>query len=429
MLSTGVLDALVAALVFMVFRRESDRSARLWVFGSLLMAAGMLMLVVRPKLPDVLAFAVTNFIMLYAMALYRDSFYSLARPDFKASRLPLLLCIFDGLLIWGLKIAGHPHLLSLVAATAWSLMHLWMLISFARIRREIANPYFTLFQALTALGLVVWVVRILLAAGFNISMATDATSINLISLFASHVVLIAQQVGYMVVRLTEEKSKKQKIQELSESVKRMWIERQGVLEARQLEREQLLRDVHDGFGSKLAAARMLAERGRLDARQFAEYLDEITADLHLVVDTLSHADITLDEALVDLRYRIQRRMSGAPIRMHWDISLRGMPRQNSRAILHQLRVVQEAINNAMRHASPANIHVAARWDEGCKTLSISISDDGIGIPPDHRRGQGINNMLARAREIGALIEWRNRSPGTEVFLSLPFATDTMAPGE
>ncbi len=429
MLSTGALAALVAVLVFMVFRRENDRSARLWVFGSLLMAAGMLMLVVRPKLPDFLAFAVTNFIMLYAMALYRDSFFSLARPDFKASRLPLLLCIGDGLLIWGLKLAGHPHLLSLVAAIAWSLMHLWMLISFARIRREIANPYFTLFQALTALGLFVWTARISLAAGFNISMATDATSINLISLFASHVVLIAQQIGYMVVRLTEEKSKKQKIQELSESVKNMWIERQGLLEARQMEREQLLRDVHDGFGSKLAAARMLAERGRLDARQFAEYLDEITADLHLVVDTLSHTDITLDEALVDLRYRIQRRMSGAPMQVHWDLSLNGMPGQNSRVILHLLRIVQEAINNAIRHASPLNIHVVSRWDDGRNTLTVSITDDGTGMPPDFRLGQGVNNMRVRAREIGALIEWRNRSPGTEVFLSLPFATDTTVLGE
>lgn len=416
--STGVLDALVAGLVFMVFRRENDRSARLWVVGSLLMALGMVMLVARAQLPDFLAFAVTNFIMLYAMALYHDSFWSLARPGFKASPIPLLLCVGDGLLIWGLKLAGHQALLSLVAAIAWSLMHLWMLISFARIRRDVGNPYFTVFQALTALGLIVWVARIYLAAGFSISMATDATLINLISLFATHAVLIAQQIGYLVVRLTEEQSKKQKIQELSESVERMWSERQSVLEASQREREQLLRDVHDGFGSKLAAARMLAERGRLDASQFAEYLDEITADLHLVVDTLGHADITFDEALADLRYRIQRRMSGVPIKMHWDVALAGMPRQNSRVILHQLRVVQEALNNAMRHASPANIHISARWDSAQKTLRIAIADDGSGMQSDYRRGQGINNMLARAREIGGVLEWRPVSPGTEVMLTL-----------
>jgi signal transduction histidine kinase len=427
LLSTGVLDALVAALVYMVFRRENDRSARLWVFGSLLMAAGMMLLVIRPHLPNVLAFAVTNFIMLYAMALYHDSFQSLARPDYKASWIPLWLCIGDGLLIWWLKAGGHQSLLSLTAAVAWSLMHLWMLISFARIRRDIRNPYFTVFQVLTALGLVVWLGRVYLAAGFGISMATDATLINLISLVSTHAVLLAQQIGYLVVRLTDEQSKKQKIQELSESVEKMWSERQTLLEARQQEREQLLRDVHDGFGSKLAAARMLAERGRLEANQFAEFLDEITADLHLVVDTLSHADITFEEALADLRYRLQRRMSAVPIHLHWDIALGGLPPQNSRAILSQLRVVQEALNNAMRHASPTNIRVSARFDRSIQELKISITDDGVGLPNNYRRGQGINNMLARAREIGGVLALRAASPGTEVLLSLPVREPAATP--
>jgi signal transduction histidine kinase len=172
---------------------------------------------------------------------------------------------------------------------------------------------------------------------------------------------------------------------------------------------------------------MLAERGRLEANQFAEFLDEITADLHLVVDTLSHADITFEEALADLRYRLQRRMSAVPIHLHWDIALGGLPPQNSRAILSQLRVVQEALNNAMRHASPTNIRVSARFDRSIQELKISITDDGVGLPNNYRRGQGINNMLARAREIGGVLALRAASPGTEVLLSLPVREPAATP--
>ena len=426
MLTTALLDALVAGLVYAVFRRENDRSARLWVTGSLLMAAGFVMLVLRPYLPDVLAFAVTNFIMLYAMALYRDSFWCMAQPDFKPSPLPLLLCLGDGLLIWWLKANGFQAYLSFTAAVAWVAMHLWLLLSLNQLRRQISNPYFTMFMAVTGVGLVSWAMRVALAAGFNISMATDSTLVNLLSLSAAHLALIAQQIAYLVVRLTEEKSKKQKIQELSQSLETMWEERQKLLEARQQDREQLLRDVHDGFGSKLAMARMLAERGRLDPRQFAGYLEEITADLHLVVDTLSQNNLTFEEALADMRYRLDRRMSSGPVAMHWGIDLQAMPEQSPRTILHQLRIVQEAFNNAIRHANPVNITITARYIAAPDRLELTVVDDGTGLGKEYRRGQGINNMLSRAREIGGHLEIKTLQPGVAVCLTVPLVGQVSA---
>jgi hypothetical protein len=218
MLTTALLDALVAGSVCAVFRRENDRSARLWVVGSLLMAAGFLMLVLQPYLPDVLAFAITNFILLYAMALYRDSFWCLAQPDFKRSIAPLLFCIADGLLIWWLKANGFQAYLSLTAAVAWVLMHIWILLSLNQL-------------------MLVWILRAFIAAGFKVTMATDTTAANLVRLLIAHLALIAQQIAYLVVRLTEEKGKRQKIQEPSESLETMWQERQRLLEARQKDRD------------------------------------------------------------------------------------------------------------------------------------------------------------------------------------------------
>ena len=419
MLTTALLDVLVAGLVYMVFRRESDQSARLWVLGSVLMAAGMFMLVTRAQLPDFLAFAVTNFIMLYAMVLYRDSFWSLVKPGLKLSPIPLALCVADGLLIGWLKMAGFLAYLSFTAAIAWSLMHFWMLYSFNQLRREMRNAYFTVFMAITGVGLLVWMLRVSLTAGFNISLATDPTLINLLSLTGAHLVLMAQQIVYLVVRLTDEKSKKQKIQELNESVELMWRDQQTVIEARQREREDLLRDVHDGFGSKLAATQALVERGRLDSSQVAEHLREIMADLHLVVDTLRHSETTLEDALVDMRYRMQRRANAMPVAIHWQIELQGLPVQSSRTILHQLRVVQEALNNALRHARALNIWISARYVVEQQQLQLSVRDDGCGLPENPGLGQGINNMRHRTREIGGELQLQALNPGSEIALTIP----------
>jgi len=144
-------------------------------------------------------------------------------------------------------------------------------------------------------------------------------------------------------------------------------------ESRQQEREQLLRDVHDGFGSQLAGVRMMAEQGRIQPGQLADYLQEISADLHLVVDTLSQNNVSLAEAMHDLRYRVERRYSGSGINFAWNLALAGMPVLSSRVILQLLRIVQEALHNALRHARASHITVAARYD---------ISTDRPAVKPE-----------------------------------------------
>ncbi len=184
------------------------------------------------------------------------------------------------------------------------------------------------------------------------------------------------------------------------------------------EREKLLQDMHDGFGSQLASVRIMAEQGRLKTEQLPKYLQEITADLHLISDTLSQEDITLESAFMDMRYRLQRRFDTGEPHLHWVVRLEGMPEQEARLILHILRIMQEAFNNAIRHANPRNVWLSAEYDAAQQRLVISVRDDGVGIPTDARPGRGLSNMQQRAREIGATLERINQQPGTEIRLTL-----------
>lgn len=193
-----------------------------------------------------------------------------------------------------------------------------------------------------------------------------------------------------------------------------------VEQSRIQEREQLLQDMHDGFGSQLASIRILAEQGRINAEQLPKYLQEMTADLHLIVDTLSQEDITLDSALLDMRYRIQRRFSSSSPQLHWDIALAGLPAMEPRFILHILRIMQEAFNNAVRHAQPLNIWLNATYDPAHHRLLIAVRDDGQGLPETIRPGRGLSNMQQRAREMGAQIVIANQQIGMAVELSLDF---------
>lgn len=208
------------------------------------------------------------------------------------------------------------------------------------------------------------------------------------------------------------------LQEKNEELKR--ITKIEVEQSRFKEREQLLQDMHDGFGSQLASIRIMSEQGRLNVDQLPNYLQEITSDLHLIVDTLSQEDMTLESALINMRYRLSRRFNEGSPHLLWDFSLKGMHFEDSRLILHILRVMQEAFNNAIRHANPNNIWLRAIYDQNQRALTVSVRDDGIGMPNEVRRGRGMNNMQQRAREIGGDLEMIDCQPGTEVRLNFFF---------
>jgi signal transduction histidine kinase len=89
-----------------------------------------------------------------------------------------------------------------------------------------------------------------------------------------------------------------------------------------------------------------------------------------------------------------------------------------------LRIVQEAIANAVKHAAPSVVEVALRRD-GLR-LKITIRDDGVGFDAEEtlehvRPGHyGLVGMRERAVQIGAEASWQSApKQGTTVVLTLP----------
>jgi len=92
----------------------------------------------------------------------------------------------------------------------------------------------------------------------------------------------------------------------------------------------------------------------------------------------------------------------------------------ARRMLQVLRVIQEAITNAVRHAGATKILVTARYGaEHEYEYVIQVEDDGVGIADDVSPGRGLSNMRRRARELGGTLDVRRRSVGrgTEIRLS------------
>lgn len=188
------------------------------------------------------------------------------------------------------------------------------------------------------------------------------------------------------------------------------------------ERGRILQDMHDGMGAQLVTALRLARAPAGDRHELARAIEESLQDLRLIIDSL---DFTEQDDLLpllgNLRFRLEPRLEALGMRLAWDMQplseLSGLAPQ---AALSVLRIVQEALNNAVQHAGARCLEVSAR--RGDDAIVICIADDGRGFDPAARTagsGRGLAGMRLRAARLGATLAVDSSAQGTVVALALP----------
>jgi len=92
------------------------------------------------------------------------------------------------------------------------------------------------------------------------------------------------------------------------------------------------------------------------------------------------------------------------------------------------RIIQEALNNARKHASAKQVRVViANLDEGA--ISVMIEDDGCGFDPDilsneGKNGFGLQIMAERAEDAGCSLHIDSApGQGTRVMIRIPIAKE------
>lgn len=197
--------------------------------------------------------------------------------------------------------------------------------------------------------------------------------------------------------------------------------------ARALERARFNREIHDGLGAQLITALRGVERGALDKAQVAQTLQDVLDELRLLMDS-SDLGQTLHEALVAWRNRWDPRLQALDLALHWSVdpTLDGLELGGD-TTLQVMRVLQEAVTNAVKHAQAQSVTVRA-WlnTEPVRSLVLEVRDDGRGLQPPatDRQGRGLGNMRQRAERLGAeLLIGDAPAPrtGTRVRLTLPLS--------
>ena len=184
------------------------------------------------------------------------------------------------------------------------------------------------------------------------------------------------------------------------------------------ERQLIMREIHDGLGSRLFTSLLRVERGDMSEQQIADALRDCIADMRLAFDALAPDD-DFQGALGNFLFRWQTQMQEAHIQPTWAIDIPdGGLHLARQPALYLLRITQEALTNVLKHARASNVRIELRQRDGL--LELEVADDGTGADLSHgTAGRGLANMRTRARQIGATLDLQSGLGGTRVTLRMP----------
>ena len=198
------------------------------------------------------------------------------------------------------------------------------------------------------------------------------------------------------------------------------------------ERNRLAGEIHDslaqifaGISMQLFASMEGLQAEEDDSREYIERANELAhfglAEARRSALSL-RSDIIEDSGLVyALQMLVER--SNIPGRLRCNFSTKGFREETLSLTAEQdlLRIAQEAISNALRHARPTVISVLLKGDSSLVTLEVR--DNGTGIDRvrlENEEGLGINSMRDRAKQHDAQLDIRTApGHGTTVSVRLP----------
>lgn len=430
--TTSIIVGIIGLLTMLVWRMRTRDRMVLW-FGVACVAwafRGWAYQVFVYPLPPLLMEQINPWMVLTTVCcLTLTAFYSMQQVTRTHLR---HMALMYGLVVSGLLDAlalgsGSVPMRSLAYASAFGLI----CYTLFRVSRHWLQHRHT-SHALLVFGLAVLIVGALhdlgMVAGFiatdNWSFVTPAFTVLLLA----HTVAVTIYLGQSLNRaeLTNEELERRiaaKSRELEQSY--VLLRESERASARAQERARFNREIHDGLGAQLITALRGVERGALDKTQLAQTLQEGLDELRLLMDSTDLGQ-SLHQALAAWRNRWDPRLQALDMALHWsaDPALDGLE-LGSDATLQVMRVLQEAVTNAVKHARAHSVTVRAWLNPGAApTLVLEVRDDGVGLLPGsgHPSGRGLGNMRQRAERLGAELVVDNAPPpwtGTVVRLQLP----------
>jgi signal transduction histidine kinase len=213
--------------------------------------------------------------------------------------------------------------------------------------------------------------------------------------------------------------------------------RDGELLALYADRDRIGRDLHDLAIQRLFATSMSLQGAYkiTEKPAVARRISQAVADLDDTVKVIRSTIFALhahesDGDLPSVRARVVEVCERAHGPLGFPVSVRfSGPVDHlvgEEIAEHLLAVLREALSNAARHARASKVDVDLAADTA--TVVLTVSDDGVGLPPGGRRS-GLSNLRERAEQLGGAFSARSGpAGGTTLTWSVPVGLGAVPQG-
>lgn len=200
----------------------------------------------------------------------------------------------------------------------------------------------------------------------------------------------------------------------------------AIVESKEIERTNIGNELHDNINQLLGASMLYLDMARRDGKNGEIYLihsseytltaiDEIRK-LTKGISSTTIKDYGLCGAIEHMTADI---MEASGVKIHFSSDYSVEDKFNEKFKLNLYRILQEQLNNIIKHANAPNIYIALTKSD--IEFTVSISDDGVGYDISQKRtGVGISNIISRANIYKGIAVFNSeQGKGSKLLVTFP----------
>ena len=198
---------------------------------------------------------------------------------------------------------------------------------------------------------------------------------------------------------------------------------EAVIVAQEKERTEIGKELHDNVNQILGASNLYINTAMTDEDMRQELLERSTELVSNAINEIRKIskslitpglrEIGLIESIEDI---IDDMKMGTDLQITLDVLNVAEEEIEDRRKLTVFRIVQEQLNNIVKHARATEVSIRLSVEEG--DIVLTVTDDGVGFDISrHRKGVGITNIISRVELFNGVVDLQSR-PGEGCMLSV-----------
>ncbi|WP_343534335.1 PAS domain-containing protein [Pedobacter sp.] len=193
---------------------------------------------------------------------------------------------------------------------------------------------------------------------------------------------------------------------------------EAIINAQEDERRNIAENLHNEIGQLLFAAQLKLSSSETESRTLLNAAIKKVREISFELTPVLLNDMGLEVALKDM---LEKKLDAHQISFNFSFNVKA-PRINNNIEVIIYRILQELINNTVKHATAnhVNVLVLQKGDE----LYISQTDNGTGLDKsilnDSKKGFGIKSIINRLHILNGVFEvFSSPESGTKVLMNIP----------